>query len=287
MLTGYFSSAHDLPNPRAYLRGFVDIPAVGVIGMTVEFLIDTGADRSIIGSSDASRMVRYFGVDLTRLQDGPPSGGIGGIVATKTAEVALAFGAFSKNMRMELLPPSPDARFAIPSLLGRDVLSHFALFIEERTDKVLLLEPAEADALGWNSAIARGGAYATIDARRAKTLRERFKMTQRFHSAKIGERSDETPALRAEGGVPKPIRAPSDDIMVQMQHFKEDTLFVNDNAREIRRLYPDQWVAVYDKQVIGADADLDRLLDDLKALGYPPGKSLIKRVETNPMNLIV
>ena len=114
-------------------------------------------------------------------------------------------------------------------------------------------------------------------------------MAERFHSAKIGERSGETPApaLRAEGGARKPIRAPSDDIMAEMQHFKEDTLFVNDNAREIRRLYPDQWVAVYDKQVIGADADLDRLLDDLKALGYPLGNSLIKRVETNPMNLIV
>ena len=49
---------------------------------------------------------------------------------------------------MEILEPPPDARLAIPSLLGRDILSNFALFIEERTDKVLLLEPAEADALG-------------------------------------------------------------------------------------------------------------------------------------------
>ena len=148
MLTGYFSPEGGLPNPRAYLRGFVDIPAIGVVEMQVEFLIDTGADRSIIGSFDASRMVDEFGVDLADLQDGPPGGGIGGVVATKTAEVALAFGAFSQNMRMEILAPSPDAHFAIPSLLGRDVLSQFALFIEERTDKVLLLEPAEADALG-------------------------------------------------------------------------------------------------------------------------------------------
>ena len=148
MLTGYFSLAEGLPNPRAYLRGAIDVPAVGVVGMQVDFLIDTGADRSIIGSSDASRMVRYFGVDLTELQDGPPSRGIGGAIATKTAEVALAFGAFSKNMRMDILPPSPDDQLAIPSLLGRDVLSQFALFIEERTDKVMLLEPAEADALG-------------------------------------------------------------------------------------------------------------------------------------------
>ena len=148
MLTGYFSSADDLPNPRAYLRGFVDVPAIGVVGMTVEFLIDTGADRSIIGNSDASRMVRYFGVDLADLQDGSPGGGIGGIVATKTAEATLKIGGFSKDLRLDILAPSPDAHFAIPSLLGRDVLSHFALFIEERTDKVLLLEPAEADALG-------------------------------------------------------------------------------------------------------------------------------------------
>ena len=148
MLTGYFSILENLPNPRAYLRGFVDIPAVGLVEMQVEFLIDTGADRSCIGSSDASRMVRDFGVDLADLQDGPLGRGIGGTVATRTAEVALTFGDFSKNMRIEILEPPPDARFAIPSLLGRDILSNFALFVEERTDKVLLLEPAEADALG-------------------------------------------------------------------------------------------------------------------------------------------
>ena len=148
MLTGYFSPAEDLPNPRAYLRGFVDIPAIGVVGMGVDFLIDTGADRTIIGSSDASRMVDEFDVDLTNLQDGPRGRGVGGTVATKTAEVALKFDDFSENMRMEILEPPPDARFAIPSLLGRDVLSQFALFVEERTDKVLLLEPAESDALG-------------------------------------------------------------------------------------------------------------------------------------------
>ena len=148
MLTGYFSPEGGLPNPRPYLTGSIDVPAIGVVEMQVDFLIDTGADRSIIGSSDAARMVRYFGVDLADLQDGPPSGGIGGVVATKTAEVALAFGAFSQNMRLDILEPTPDARFAIPSLLGRDVLSQFALFVEERTDRVLLLEPAEADALG-------------------------------------------------------------------------------------------------------------------------------------------
>ena len=43
--------------------------------------------------------------------------------------------------------PVPETPHPIPSLLGRDVLSHFALFLEERTGRVLLLEPHEAAAL--------------------------------------------------------------------------------------------------------------------------------------------
>ena len=66
----------------------------------------------------------------------------------RTAEATLRFDDFSKNLRIDILEPSPDGQFAVPSLLGRDVLAHFALFVEERTRKVLLLEPAEADALG-------------------------------------------------------------------------------------------------------------------------------------------
>ena len=112
-------------------------------------------------------------------------------------------------------------------------------------------------------------------------------MTARFYSAKVGERT-EMPALVCAGGdALKSIRVPTDDRKVEMQHFNEDVQFANENAREIRRLYPDQWVAVYDKQVVGADEDLRRLLKGLKAQGYPPGKSLIWLMETNPMNLIV
>ena len=113
-------------------------------------------------------------------------------------------------------------------------------------------------------------------------------MTAKLYSTEVGEIT-ETPALaiRADGGARKPIRVPSDDIKVEMRHFDEDIQFANENAREIRRLYPDHWVAVYDKQVVGADEDLRRLLRGLKAQGYPPGKSLIRLMETNPMNLIV
>lgn len=113
-------------------------------------------------------------------------------------------------------------------------------------------------------------------------------MTTGFHLEKIGERP-ENPALAllVEGDALKPIRVPSDDIRVELQHFDQDIQFFNAHHREILRLYPDRWVAVYDEQVVGADEDLRRLLKGLKALGYPPGSSLIRLMETNPMILRV
>ena len=113
-------------------------------------------------------------------------------------------------------------------------------------------------------------------------------MAQRFYSAKIGERP-ETPAppFRAEGDALESIRVPTDDIMVEMQHFKEDALFFNEHGLEFLRLHPDQWVAVYDKQVVGADEDFRLLMKDLKALGYPLRCLVVRRMEINPMTLIV
>ena len=113
-------------------------------------------------------------------------------------------------------------------------------------------------------------------------------MLERFYSTRVGERPEApAPPFRAGGDALKSIRAPTGDLKAEMLHFEQDTLFFNDHHREIRRLHPDQWVAVYDKQVVGADADLYRLLDDLKELGYPLGSLTVRPVETNPMNLIV
>ena len=113
-------------------------------------------------------------------------------------------------------------------------------------------------------------------------------MTARLYSTKVGERPEiPAPPFRAGGDALKSIRVPTDDVKAEMQHFKRDALFFNNNAREIRRLHPDQWVAVYDKQVVGADEDFRLLMKDLKALGYPLRSLVVRRVETNPMNLIV
>ena len=68
------------------------------------------------------------------------------------------------------------------------------------------------------------------------------------------------------------------DVKEALRSFREDALFFNDHHGEFLRLYPDQWVAVYDKHVAGADADLGCLLDDLKARGYPLRSLVVRRV---------
>ena len=149
MIRGEFRTIDDADDaPAPCVSGIVHIPSIGVREMNVWFLIDTGADRSLIGDRDADYMFQRFNVDSARLRRGPSSQGLGGVAEMRTAEATLRFDDFSKNLRIDILEPSPDGQFYVPSLLGRDVLAHFALFVEERTRKVLLLEPAEADALG-------------------------------------------------------------------------------------------------------------------------------------------
>lgn len=146
MIRGYFRPAGPA-NPSPYVDGAVSIPSFGVIGMNIRFLIDTGSDRTLIGDIDADRMVRHYNIDTGNLEEGVPSRGIGGIVSTREVQVTLQLEDFSTNLTIDILEPIPGQQPSVPSLLGRDILSHFALFMEERANRVLLLEPNEADSL--------------------------------------------------------------------------------------------------------------------------------------------
>ena len=149
MIRGYFLPTGSEASPP-YVDGLIDIPEIGVVGLEARFLIDTGADRSLLGDDDTGRMIMDYEVDLGRLKDGIPSQGIGGVVATREVQATLELGEFSTSFRFDVLEPRSGQSPSIPSLLGRDILSHFALFMEERTDRVLLLEPHESDRLQLN-----------------------------------------------------------------------------------------------------------------------------------------
>lgn len=82
---------------RPFILAHVSVPSESVAD-NINFLVDTGADGTLLAPSDATRL----------------------------------------RINVARLPPGPSS----------NILAHFALFYEERTGRVLLLMPSEADALG-------------------------------------------------------------------------------------------------------------------------------------------
>ena len=111
------------------------------------FLVDTGADSTLPAPGQATRL----GIGPPRLRIGGTLVGVGGTVNTRYADCVLILEERSFRLGLRILAPSTDgarrAMSQLPSVLGRDVLSRFALFLEERTQRVLLLDPEEADRL--------------------------------------------------------------------------------------------------------------------------------------------
>jgi Aspartyl protease len=154
MIRGYFH-ARGLRR-RPFVNAILSIPSFAQKTLDIRLLIDTGADRTVLAPNDAERLAQQFGIDLAKLPNGMPSTGVGGRTETRTIEVVLSLDTFvTTPFALTILEPPRGISLPIPSLLGRDILSSFALFLEERTDRVLLLEPGEADAItfpyqeGW------------------------------------------------------------------------------------------------------------------------------------------
>ncbi len=131
---------------RPFLLAYIAIPSQS-ISDDVNLLVDTGADGTLLSPSDATRLR----LDLAKLPPGAPSTGVGGRVPTVYADATLTLDSLTYQLPIRILAPrsrsQQQALAHIPSLLGRDIIAHFALFFEERTDRVLLLTSGEAAAL--------------------------------------------------------------------------------------------------------------------------------------------
>ena len=124
--------------PFAYCSPeFPKHPTVGTAG--IELLVDTGADRTILSPIDAESM----GLDAAPLDAGLKSRGIGGEISTRVVKSKLTIQGYSTSITLHV----PDVRQPIPSLLGRDFMAKFALFMEERTGKVLFLDEEDLNAV--------------------------------------------------------------------------------------------------------------------------------------------
>ena len=87
--------------------------------------------------------------------------------------------------------------------------------------------------------------------------------------------------VRLDEDTPEVARAKA-----ELRRFTEDQRFFGDVYDELLERYPEKWVAVYRKEIVGADADFGRLLKSMKARGYPLSRLAINHVTAETVNWI-
>ena len=122
MLEGRFGNT----SGRPYLAGRLVLPRLKRQG-DISFLVDTGADRSVVMQVDGTRL----GIDYAALPDSCVNYGIGGLSEDFTEPALLIFSEPGRNLyvyslQIIIFSPSPDTGH-FPSLLGRDILDQWRM----------------------------------------------------------------------------------------------------------------------------------------------------------------
>ena len=136
-----------------------DAPCVNVrvgdydAGLTVRFLIDTGADQTLLSPNDAFVLLGwpYVRLDFAASASRQDFAGVGrGAISAMRHFASLALTATDRseitfNLPIavaEPIPPYPGehGNWLMPSLLGRDILQHFDLHLSYHPPSVTLTE---------------------------------------------------------------------------------------------------------------------------------------------------
>ncbi|MEX2226223.1 MAG: aspartyl protease family protein [Dehalococcoidia bacterium] len=142
---------------RPYLEGRVYFPRFRLHG-DVSFLVDTGADTSLISATDAIQI----GIDFSAISRTSEAQGIGGIVTSFVEPAIIVFiehgvAIWGYREDLEILPPpdadahdgselidDPDESLKLPSLLGREILDRWRMVYQPSADE-LSFEVVSAD----------------------------------------------------------------------------------------------------------------------------------------------
>lgn len=125
---------------RPYVQGWLILPRLNVQG-EVEFLVDTGADSTIIHPPDGQKL----GIPFGELWSGVVSVGIGGSHPYFSEDALLLFEDETRlrQYRCEVLISKPsDSPNSLPSLLGRSLLNHWRM-VYDATGNLLTMTHRE------------------------------------------------------------------------------------------------------------------------------------------------
>ena len=145
MITGTFGE-----HGRPYVQGILSLPRFGV-AQAVDFLLDTGADRTTLNPTDGGRLE----VPFEKLKGGQTVQGIVGITQLFTEQAVLVFGDEHRFyiLQTDIFIGTPS-KYAnqLPSLLGRDVLDRARMEYDPRHGRLELSVHADAQGVSiWES----------------------------------------------------------------------------------------------------------------------------------------
>ena len=136
MIIGYFRLVGATLRP--FIRCDIAFPEYPDIAPApIEFVVDTGSDTTVLSPDDAVSL----GLQVDTLDVGQRMGGVGSQFPTRIIESRITVQDFYISHLLRI----PEIDHPMPSLLGRDFMRGFALFMEERTERVFLLEPSDLD----------------------------------------------------------------------------------------------------------------------------------------------
>ncbi|HEY8885566.1 MAG TPA: DUF5678 domain-containing protein [Chloroflexota bacterium] len=73
----------------------------------------------------------------------------------------------------------------------------------------------------------------------------------------------------------------------ELRRFQQDTDYLRTHWDDLLERYPEQWIAIYNREVVGVAPDFDRLLGELKKCGVPIGRARIEHMTRHDDVLIL
>jgi hypothetical protein len=112
----------------------VEFPAYGNQAIPVQFVVDTGAARTVLSPGVAIHLARLVGINVEEIGTPYPMFGVGGNAMCRTVRATLNLlqddqSTWARSLDLLLLEPGGD-NARVPSLLGTDVLREIAVLVD-------------------------------------------------------------------------------------------------------------------------------------------------------------